>query len=115
MNVADQQGRAGSVLSCFKALIALRSKYPALRRGGFTLIQAEEKELLVYLREADTKERFLVCVNFHQKTSIAEGGEWEMAKAFSTHASDFSEQGTQVVIEQESMLAPLEGMILISQ
>jgi alpha-glucosidase len=116
VNVADQQGRAGSVLSCFKALIALRSKYPALRRGGFTLIQAEEKELLVYLREADTKERFLVCVNFsskrHQSLKV-ENGRWR--KLFSTHASDFSEQGTQVVIEQESMLAPLEGMILISQ
>lgn len=49
-NVVAQQKDASSILNFTKRLLALRKEQPALRRGGFQVISAPNRDGLAYLR-----------------------------------------------------------------
>ena len=55
-NVASQTGDQASLLSTYRALIALRAAHPALRIGAFTAMRASDRGVYAYLRQdgADT-------------------------------------------------------------
>ena len=64
-NVAIQQADTGSLLSTYKALLALRRDHPALPEGRLTLLDERfgSPDVLAYRRES-TSERLLVVLNF---------------------------------------------------
>ncbi len=64
-NVAIQQADTGSLLSTYKALLALRRDHPALPEGRLTLLKEGygSQDVLAYRRES-AAERLLVALNF---------------------------------------------------
>ena len=60
-NVAAQEGAAGSMLSLYRALLALRRVHPALAVGDFTLVDSEDGVLAYQRRHGD--ERVGIALN----------------------------------------------------
>jgi glycosidase len=69
-SVAQQQGRPGSMLESYRALIRLRKSSPALTRGDFLPVPSSAPELNAFLRSAPT-ERVLVVSSFATSTVSA--------------------------------------------
>jgi len=63
INVEAQDADPNSHLALFRRLLALRREYPALHRGRQHIVEMEDKELIVYIRESD-RDRCLVVLNF---------------------------------------------------
>lgn len=63
LNVAAQQVDASSMLTLFRALIALRRAMPALHIGTYTTVECEPHSVFAYLREHGD-ERVLVVLQF---------------------------------------------------
>lgn len=63
INAAEQQGRADSVLSYYKRLIALRKSLPVFTWGSFEPAFADRELVMAYVR-ADENDRILVAANF---------------------------------------------------
>ena len=53
VNVADQLDDAGSLLSFYRRLIRVRRSQPPLSRGDCTLLDADDPDVLAYVRTAD--------------------------------------------------------------
>lgn len=51
----------GSVFHYYRALIALRKRYPVFQDGDFTLLEPEDERLFVYTRTTETEELLVVC------------------------------------------------------
>ena len=63
INAAAQQGDPHSILSCYKALIALRKAHPALSRGDLERFDLPQDQLFCYRRRYQGEE-LLVLHNF---------------------------------------------------
>jgi len=63
INVEVENADPNSHLALFRRLIALRREYPTLHRGGQQIVEMEDKELIVYIRESDG-DRCLIVLNF---------------------------------------------------
>ncbi len=61
-NVAGQTGDPDSLLEHYRALIALRNAHPALRGGATSMVDADSRRLVTYLR-ASPDETVLVVIN----------------------------------------------------
>lgn len=66
INAADQVGRADSVFSFYKKLVALRKERPIIVYGDYRLLEPESEELFIYERGLE-KERLLVVCNFTER------------------------------------------------
>ena len=77
-NVVNQKADPQSLLSFFKAIIALRKTHPALQRGEFAAAPQQEKQVLAYTRTTKD-EQILIALNFSRHTtSVAlPPGEWQ--------------------------------------
>jgi alpha-glucosidase len=111
-NVAAQNGDPTSVLSFYRALIALRRETAALRRGGFRPMTDGSGGGLAYLREVPG-ERALVALNFQSRRVTLKtrldlpGGRWE--KVLSTHPDSSAD-----LREREIVLDPHEAVIFLN-
>jgi len=63
INVEAEYADPNSHLALFRRLLALRREYPALHRGSQRIVEMEDKELIVYIRESD-RDRCLIVLNF---------------------------------------------------
>jgi len=63
INVEAEDADPNSHLALYRRLLALRREYSALHRGGQQIVEMEDKELIVYIRDSD-RDRFLVVLNF---------------------------------------------------
>ena len=61
-NVAAQERDPASLLSLYRALLALRRSHDALSVGDFSLVESDE-DVLAYQRQ-DGDERLLIALNF---------------------------------------------------
>ena len=95
-NVANQSSSPASLLSFYKQLIQLRRQYPALNAGSIKLLEAPDKNLLVYERSAEG-ERILVVLNFGKSIKTyqlptGEFNQWELIfvgnDAITSHMSE---------------------------
>jgi len=68
-SVAEQEGEPGSLLNRYRALAALRARYPALAQGA-TRVMAQPGNLVLLEREARTSKAF-VLFNFGGETASA--------------------------------------------
>ena len=64
VNVAEQTGRADSVLECYRRLIRLRREHPVFTEGDFQLLLPEDEDIFAYTRTGEA-ERLLILCNFH--------------------------------------------------
>ncbi len=64
-NVAHLRADSASILSLYRALIALRRDHPALRQGRYALVSADDDVLL--FERSHQGERLLVALNFHHE------------------------------------------------
>jgi len=62
VNVETQQRNPVSLLNWIKRLIAIRKRFPVLRRGGFEILTPENRKVLSYLR-TDANETMLCVAN----------------------------------------------------
>ena len=77
VNVAAECEEESSMLALTHALLALRRRRAALKRGSFRFLECSSEECLVFLRQSDN-ERLIVAINFSEQpqlVSIAEPGE----------------------------------------
>lgn len=63
INVEAQNADPRSHLSLFRRLLTLRRKHPALHHGAWKIMETENDQLMMYLREHD-RDRFLIVLNF---------------------------------------------------
>jgi glycosidase len=63
MSVEEQQGKPGSLLEHYRALLALRNANASLRTGSFETLEVKADKVYTYLRQ-DAKASFLVVLNF---------------------------------------------------
>jgi glycosidase len=61
-SVEEQEGKTGSMLETYRALIALRRSSGALREGEYIALRCAEPSLWVFLRQKG-EEMALVCIN----------------------------------------------------
>lgn len=61
-NVAGESADASSLLSAYRSLIRLRTAHPALAHGDWTVVEASDRSINAYLRQADG-ETVLVVAN----------------------------------------------------
>jgi alpha-glucosidase len=102
VNVAAQNGDAGSILTLYRDLIRLRATHPALVEGRMQSIAAHNN-VLRYQR-ACVNETLLILLNLsHEPVQIDASG----AVIMSTHGDREGE-----VIAQATTLRPAEGLIL---
>ena len=73
INAAAQQGDPHSILSCYKALIALRKAHPALSRGDLERFDLPQDQLFCYRRRYQGEE-LLVLHNFSGEDCPLPGG-----------------------------------------
>lgn len=66
INAVEQRGRADSVFSFYKKLVALRKERPVIVYGDYRLLEPESEELFIYERRFE-KERLLTVCNFTEK------------------------------------------------
>jgi glycosidase len=65
-SVEEQEGRTGSLLETYRALIALRRASPALRHGEYIALRCTEPGAWIFLRQKD-REMMLVGVNLEDR------------------------------------------------
>ncbi len=101
-NVATQDRDPGSMLSLYRALLALRRAHPALVLGGFALVDGD-RDVLAYERRDDA-ERLLIVLNLggETRTLVPPAGTIATATLGSTHP----------IRPLDDRLAPDEGLIL---
>lgn len=68
-NVSRQSEQPDSLLSLYRRLIALRRKEPALSIGSYRPL-VSDGDLLAYVREADTGNRFLMVLNLGPRPGL---------------------------------------------
>jgi alpha-glucosidase len=109
-NVKAQQADPDSMLNFTRKLIKLRRDTPALQRGDFTLLTAQPKEALAYLRET-AEQRILVALNFKDRPVNIQipQGKWNVHFCSAPEVQSAVELPTEYV-----QLAPYEVLILES-
>ena len=114
-NLESQKSDPDSIFNFTREIIALRRAKPALHRGDFSLLTAQPKDTLAYLRQA-AGQTILVALNFEDRpVNIREipPGKWNLL--FSTNSS--IEGQPEVVLTtagQTRQLSPYEVLILES-
>ncbi len=102
-NVAVEEKDPDSLLSFYKALIRLRRENPALRGGGFELINEKDDNVLSYLWRAADGKTVLVALNF---TASPQQASYKVGRGQATTLiSTFAKAG-QVVDLKNLALAP---------
>jgi len=105
-NVAAQRGLPGSLLSWYRALLALRRERPALRRGTIRFLD-RGRDILAYERSDEASgERILVFLNFAS-------GERSTAIGFRASLLLGSRLPAGTVVEGGVALAPCEVLIAL--
>ena len=61
-----QWGEPNSVLSRYRAVLALRKRHASLARGSITFIDGQQDDVLAFFREANA-ERLICLFNFAQE------------------------------------------------
>ena len=67
INAESQRNNPDSIFSCYKALVALRKKYPVFVNGKFELLVPDDDKIFAYIRENETSCLLVVC-NFYGET-----------------------------------------------
>jgi glycosidase len=89
-SVEEQEGKTGSLLETYRALIALRRSSAALRQGEYIALRCAEPSLWVFLRQKG-EEMVLVCVNLGEESlnvriptprMIGRWTAWDIERAF---------------------------------
>ena len=111
VNVAAQNDDPTSMLSFYRALTALRRAEPALHVGSYRDVEANNENVLAYVRERVDEDgrSFLIVLNFSgqtQEVNITDAGD----AATITLATDMQRKG--MVTLSSLTLAPNEGLIL---
>ena len=71
INVQDDLASPDSIIACYKALIALRKNYIALREGNFEELLTYHKQVFCFIRTHETQ-RILVLLNLSQRSASIE-------------------------------------------
>ena len=88
-NVEAESAHAGSMLSLYRALLALRKRSVALATGSFRVLHVDDS-VLIYERRED-RERYVVALNFSGEDSSLAGrisGELVLSTATAAGAKD---------------------------
>lgn len=64
VNVEDEKNEPDSLLTWYRALIRLKKTIPALKRGGITMLDTKNTQVLSWLRQAPGVPTVLVSINF---------------------------------------------------
>lgn len=113
-NVAAQRADPGSVLTLYRALLALRRRTPALHRGAWASVAARTPGVLAYRRWTGTSQA-LIAVNLGRRAATAmldpstTPGPWE--PALGTHASSVPGVSSAGHVR----LRPLEAVVLVAR
>jgi alpha-glucosidase len=67
-NVAVQDKDPASMLNLYRALTTLRRAEPSLNVGDYASVEADVDDVFAYLRTAPEADRFLVVLNFGDKS-----------------------------------------------
>jgi len=114
-NVESQQADPNSMLNFTRDMIKLRRETPALQRGDFTMLTAQPKDTLAYLRET-AEQTILVALNFKDSpVNVREipQGKWNVL--FSTDRTVKVQSAVQLPTDgQSQLLSPYEVLILES-
>jgi alpha-glucosidase len=107
-NVAAQEGDPDSLLSWYKALIALRRSTPALREGDIRFLDLHP-EVLAYERQAQAGGRILVLLNFAsaRRTVRLESGARVLLGS--------GREGGAAIVAGNVELGPSEALVLASE
>ena len=108
-NVKSQQNDPVSILNFTRSLIQLRRENPALHRGDFTLLTAQPKDALIYLRHT-AQQKILVALNFKNRPVTVENVPVGTRNIlFST----YREVGPTIPLQANVLqLSPYEALIL---
>jgi len=109
LSVENQLLEEGSILQLYRALIELRNRCPALRRGVCSFIETSDPHMLVYARETE-EESYMILLNFNERYQNLAFKDFEVrgTVVFST-LRGIPNEGGRVVLEE---LGPYEGVIL---
>ena len=67
INVADQYGAPGSLLSFYRQMLRVRKQTPALIAGRYIPLHEEAEDYLAFLRQVDGGQTCLVVLNFSDR------------------------------------------------
>ncbi len=107
INAKDQIGRADSVFSYYKKLIALRKEYEIVVYGTYDLLLPEDKELYVYIRTWKEQQLLVIC-NFStsaRELTLPEGWEPEKTQILIGNYQDCR-------VERNLNIRPYEAVVL---
>lgn len=104
INAAEECNTADSVFAYYKALIALRKKYPIFAEGDYQLLMGDDPDVFAYKRTWKEQTLYVIC-NFHAK-KLNEVIPEEYRKG-TLLISNYAEQG--------SSLKPYEARIYLEQ
>ena len=104
INAAGECNTADSVFAYYKALIALRKKYPIFAEGDYQLLMGDDPDVFAYKRTWKEQTLYVIC-NFHAK-KLNEVIPEEYRKG-TLLISNYAEQG--------SSLKPYEARIYLEQ
>ena len=106
-NVAAQQQDPASILSLYRALLALRREDPVLTRGSYRPVRAKDG-VLSYRRELDDQQ-VLIVLNLEPRAQQVEAPAGEIV--LSTHLDRTGEriEGTLSVRPDEGVIVRLAG------
>ncbi|GGP22772.1 alpha-amylase family glycosyl hydrolase [Silvimonas iriomotensis] len=81
-NVAAENGKPGSLLETYRALIALRKAQPALQTGALRILSDDDDPVFVFVREQG-KTQILVALNYSRRAADAAlpaawQGQWQL-------------------------------------
>ena len=104
INAAEECNTADSVFAYYKALIALRKRYPIFAEGDYQLLMGDDPDVFAYKRTWKEQTLYVIC-NFH-------------AKKLNKVIPEEYRKGTLLIsnyAEQGSSLKPYEARIYLEQ
>ena len=111
-NVAAQSADPASVLAWYRRLLAFRRATPSLQRGEQRLVDADDPDVLAWVRAAGGGDRAFVALNFADRdariTAPAGGLGRSWRVGLSTHL-----RAADLVLAGAITLAPLEALIAV--
>jgi alpha-glucosidase len=103
-----QEKMNGSMLNLYRRLLILRKKEPSLLYGKFSRIYSDS-QMIVYKREAQGHDAFIIALNFSHRPSFFDGSSYQI-KGIREISTVYAENA--MTIENEILLDGDEGIII---
>ncbi|MBW4435647.1 MAG: DUF3459 domain-containing protein [Pleurocapsa minor GSE-CHR-MK-17-07R] len=101
VNVEDQSGDPGSLLSSYRELIRLRASEPTLRHGDYAAVDCNARPVYAFLRQTET-DLLMILINLGDEEEVLD---CEMRSSALSGAYD-----AQVIFGDAGEAAPLTGL-----